>query len=82
MDGEPIIDQPFIEGRVHYQAFPQLGLHPRLKLKGQSHLHKNRLARNCSLHIIDTNEKNTEQALKYPSADKVTLYMPGFKAIN
>ena len=26
--------------------------------------------------------KNTVQALKYPSADAVTLYMPGFKAIN
>ena len=28
------------------------------------------------------NWKNTVQALKYPSADAVTLYMPGFKAIN
>ena len=26
--------------------------------------------------------KNTVQALKYPWADAVTLYMPGFKAIN
>ena len=26
--------------------------------------------------------KNTVQALKYPSAHAVTLYMPGFKAIN
>ena len=26
--------------------------------------------------------KNTVQALKYPSADAVTPYMPGFKAIN
>ena len=26
--------------------------------------------------------ENTVQALKYPSADAVTLYMPGFKAIN
>ena len=26
--------------------------------------------------------KNTVQALKYPRADVVTLYMPGFKAIN
>ena len=27
-------------------------------------------------------KKNTVQALKYPSAHAVTLYMPGFKAIN
>ena len=26
--------------------------------------------------------KNTVQTLKYPWADAVTLYMPGFKAIN
>ena len=26
--------------------------------------------------------KNTVQALKYPSADAVTLYMRGFKTIN
>ena len=26
--------------------------------------------------------KNIVQALKYPSADAVTLYMPGFKALN
>ena len=26
--------------------------------------------------------KNTVQALKYPSAHAVTLYMPGFKAIH
>ena len=26
--------------------------------------------------------KNSVQALKYPSADAVTLYMLGFKAIN
>ena len=26
--------------------------------------------------------KNNVQALKYPSAYAVTLYMPGFKAIN
>ena len=26
--------------------------------------------------------KVTVQALKYPSADAVTLYMPGFKAFN
>ena len=27
-------------------------------------------------------QKNTVQALKYPSADAVSLYMPYFKAIN
>ena len=30
---------------------------------------------------INENIKNTVQALKYPSAEAVTLYMPGFKEI-
>ena len=29
-----------------------------------------------------TSVKNTVQAFKYPSADAVTLYMLGYKAIN
>ena len=31
--------------------------------------------------MVISNWKNTVQALKYPSAHAVTLYMPGFKAI-
>ena len=31
---------------------------------------------------VTAGAKNTVQALKYPSAHAVTLYMPGFKAIN
>ena len=31
---------------------------------------------------LEVEKKNTVQALKYPSAHAVTLYMPGFKAIN
>ena len=32
--------------------------------------------------IVQHDYKNTVQALKYPSAHAVTLYMAGFKAIN
>ena len=31
--------------------------------------------------MMISNRQNTVQALKYPSADAVTLYMPGFKQL-
>ena len=40
------------------------------------------LNRNTSKSSLTHKTKNTVQALKYPSADAVTLYMPGFKANN
>ena len=36
----------------------------------------------CNTEHQGMQAKNTVQALKYPLADAVTIYMPGFKAIN